>query len=118
MPIPPKIVVDHADDNWIMFKGLTTDEKGTAHYADFTPSEDAFFDEFSSYWLSFVRSYNPNTYKLPRSPEWPTYTANNRTRVVLSEGTVNESGSTVEQEEMSQTVRCAWLGSKYKLLEN
>ena len=77
-----------------------------------TPSEQAFASELIAYWLSFVRSGNPNTHKLDRAPIWPMYTAGRAQRVVLTEGTETKSGSTVETIPTAEQQRCAFVASK------
>lgn len=78
-----------------------------------TPTEDAFAAELIAYWLSFVRSGDPNQYKLSRSPEWPQYKTNSR--IVLQQGPGNAttvSGSFVEEEPEVGKTRCALVGSQ------
>ena len=77
-----------------------------------TPSEQAFASELIAYWLSFVRSGNPNTHKLARAPTWPAYTTSQTQRVVLTEGTETKSGSTVETIPAAERQRCAFVASK------
>lgn len=77
-----------------------------------TPSEDAFAEELIAYWLSFVRSGNPNTHKLARSPAWPAYKASTAQRVVLTEGSAIKSGSTIETIPSAEVKRCAFVVSK------
>lgn len=78
-----------------------------------TPTEDAFAAELIAYWLSFVRSGDPNKYKLLRSPAWPLYKSDSR--IVLQQGpgnTTTVSGSFVENELESEKIRCALVGSQ------
>ena len=77
-----------------------------------TPSEDAFAEELIAYWLSFVRSGNPNTHKLARSPEWPGYKESTAKRIVLTEGSATKSGSTIETIPSAEVDRCAFVVSK------
>ena len=80
-----------------------------------TPSEDAFAEELIAYWLSFVRSGDPNNFKLQRSPVWPAYTLDNKMRVVLQEPRENDtsiSGSYVEGEPLVERERCEFVASK------
>lgn len=85
---------------------------GTTTFSPQTPSDDAFAEELIAYWLSFVRSANPNTYKLARSPEWPAYSTKSLKRMVLTEGTVNKSGSAVETIPSGEMERCAFVAGK------
>lgn len=80
-----------------------------------TPSQMAFAEELIAYWLSFVRSGNPNTHKLARSPVWPQYNTSTAMRVVLTEGSVNASGSTVEAIPSEEVERCAFVASKARV---
>ena len=83
-----------------------------------TPSEDAFAEELIAYWLSFVRSGNPNTFKLPRSPTWPAYEQASGQRIVLTEGSTTKSGSTVESIPSEEVQRCAFVASKFVPQQN
>ena len=80
-----------------------------------TPSEMAFAEELIAYWLSFVRSANPNTHKLPHAPEWPQYHATTSTRVVLTEGSTATTGSTVETIPSPEVKRCLFVASKARV---
>ena len=77
-----------------------------------TPSEKAFASELIAYWLSFVRSGDPNTYKLARSPTWPRYDTASTQRIVLTKGTTGKSGSTIESIPVDEKSRCAFVASK------
>ena len=83
-----------------------------------TPSEDAFAQELIAYWLSFVRTGDPNTFKLARAPQWPLYSPEAVQRIVLTEGTVNTSGSIVETIPISESERCAFVASKTESQQN
>jgi carboxylesterase type B len=101
------------------------------HYASFngsttfnpmTPTEDAFAAELIAYWISFVRSGDPNRYRLSRSPEWPMYRSSNTTsRIVLQQGpgsTTTVSGSFVEAEPEKAKIRCAIVASQVGRQQN
>lgn len=77
-----------------------------------TPTEKAFAKELIAYWLSFVRSGDPNTFKLPQSPIWPQYETSKKERIVLQEGTVTTSGSYTELEPSAESARCDFVKSK------
>ena len=79
-----------------------------------TRTEQEFAKELIAYWLSFVRSGDPNTFKLPQSPTWHQYEASNRARIVLQQGTPTLSGSYVETEANAERARCDFVQSKTK----
>ena len=89
-----------------------------------TPTEDAFAAELIAYWLSFVRSGDPNQYRLSRSPEWPMYksiSSNTTSRIVLQQGsgsTTTVSGSFVEAEPEKAKIRCAIVASQVGRQQN
>ncbi|KAF8556605.1 alpha/beta-hydrolase [Imleria badia] len=108
-------VVAHAAENWMMFDGINTGFNGTGTFTAQTPAELAFASELIAYWLSFVRSANPNTYKLDVSPTWEQYTPLNKVRMVLMQDPKNlttVSGSYVEEEPTVEGDRCAFAISK------
>lgn len=85
---------------------------GTTTFTAMTPTETAFAEELIAYWLSFVRTGNPNTHKLARSPQWPRYTAS-RERIVLQEGlSTSRSGSAIEAEPEAESERCEFVKGK------
>jgi len=80
-------------------------------FSTFNPSEIAFSEELIAYWLSFVRTYNPNTFRLDRAPVWGQYTSKHRNRIVLNEAPVGAdvntvSGSHMEIEGNGAAKRC------------
>lgn len=85
-----------------------------------TPVEKAFAAELIGYWLSFVRSGNPNTFKLDRSPVWPEYFTTGavndlKQRIVLQQDPDNSttvSGNFQEMEPVVESGRCAFVASK------
>ena len=83
-----------------------------------TPSQEDFASELIAYWLSFVRTGDPNTHKLDRSPVWPTYSTTDPARMVLTEGTVTESGSKAETIGSDERARCAFVASKMDEQQN
>ncbi|KIJ63651.1 hypothetical protein HYDPIDRAFT_29443 [Hydnomerulius pinastri MD-312] len=114
-------VVAHASENWMMFDGTNTGYNGTTTFTPQTPAELAFASELIAYWLSFVRSGNPNTYKLEMSPTWEQYTIPNMVRMVLMQDPQNlttVSGSYMEQQPIPETERCAFAISKVMHEEN
>lgn len=87
-------------------------------FSTMTPSENAFAAELIAYWLSFVRTGDPNTFKLERAPTWPTYSTAQSQRMVLTEGTVETSGSSVEAIPEKEQSRCAFVASKAHAQQN
>lgn len=83
-----------------------------------TPSEDAFAEELIAYWLSFVRAGDPNTYKLDRAPTWPAFSANTGQRMVLTEGSTTQTGSSVETIPSGEIRRCAFVAGKATAEQN
>lgn len=80
-----------------------------------TPVENAFAEELIAYWLSFVRSGDPNTFKLDRSPVWPRYHAFDGRRIVLQEDrgkSTTKTGVFIEDEPVNQASRCAVVATK------
>jgi carboxylesterase type B len=82
-----------------------------------TASQKSFAKELIAYWLSFVRSGDPNTYALPGSPKWPTWDNAKYLgrRMVLKQGGTVEldeggvryvSGSKVEIVDGAEVTRC------------
>ncbi|KAI0826129.1 alpha/beta-hydrolase [Irpex lacteus] len=117
-PTGGNTVVEHASENWMMFLGTNTGFNGSTTFSPMTPSEDAFASELIAYWLSFVRSGDPNEFKLARAPTWPTYSPSTARRIVLTEGTEDVSGSTVESIPEKEKSRCAFVASKAGAQQN
>ncbi|OBZ66688.1 Acetylcholinesterase [Grifola frondosa] len=115
VPTSGSSTVGHASENWMMFKGTSTGFNGSTVFQPMRPADEAFAEELIAYWLSFVRAGDPNTYKLARSPMWPSYTINKKERIVLQEGPDNSttvSGSFPEVEPDLETKRCLFVASK------
>lgn len=55
-----------------------------------------------NYWISFVRSLNPNTYRYPDAPEWKPW-GDSRQRLVLQ-----LPNTTMEGVPSNETVHCDW----------
>ena len=132
--------VAHAAENWMMFKGTNTgyvlfypsmfssrlfnkypytSVNGSQTFTQMTPTENAFAAELIAYWISFVRSGDPNQYRLSRSPEWPMYKCTSR--IVLQQGpgaTTTVSGSFIEAEPETDKTRCALVGSQVEQQQN
>ncbi|KAF8903688.1 alpha/beta-hydrolase [Gymnopilus junonius] len=117
---PGAAAVYHASENWMMFRGTSTGLNGTTTFQTQTPTQRAFAEELIAYWLSFVRSGNPNTFKLGRSPKWTSFTSKS-SRIVLTQGpgnTTTVSGSTLEVESSTETARCNLVASQVSAQEN
>ncbi|PVF95506.1 alpha/beta-hydrolase [Serendipita vermifera] len=88
--------VQHSAENWWMFQGSNPGENGTYTLTPFfNQSQQSFAKELIGYWVSFVRSGDPNTFAIPGSPEWPTWGSTKflRRRMVLREGMHEQDGS-------------------------
>ncbi|KAG8786650.1 hypothetical protein FRC19_010850 [Serendipita sp. 401] len=74
-PTQDGTAVQHSAENWWMFQGSNTGVNGTYATTPFTPNQERFSKELMAYWVSFVRSGNPNTHALTGSPSWPKWDA-------------------------------------------
>ncbi|KAG6915818.1 hypothetical protein DXG01_009692 [Tephrocybe rancida] len=120
-PTMSSLGVEHAAENWMMFLGTNPGTNGTTAFTQMTSIETAFAQELIAYWLSFVRSGNPNSHKLARSPEWASYSAKKRSRAVLQQATTDAAGATgsfVEEEGVAETHRCNVIASQAETQEN
>ena len=121
-------LVEHAAENYMLFRGIETGYvppcnrisfhspsvrvNGTGTFHTLNPIQTAFSEELIAYWLSFVRSGDPNTFKLARSPIWPAYGSDQK-RVLLQQGTTStKSGISVEVSDQKVEARCAFVASK------
>lgn len=95
---------------------------GSTTFTGLNEDETAFSEELLAYWLSFVRSGDPNTYKLQRSPQWPSYATGQR--IVLQQranGTfesLGESGVYAEDEPSGELERCAFIATKSEHMQD
>ncbi|KAG1730280.1 Alpha/Beta hydrolase protein [Suillus paluster] len=120
-PNPRFTLVHHAAEMWMMFNGTNTGPNGTAEFTPQTDAQKAFASELIAYWLSFVRTGNPNTYKLPKSPVWGNYNESDPVRMVLMQdlkNSVDVSGSYMEGQPAPQTARCAFAISMAEVCQN
>ncbi|EJD02053.1 alpha/beta-hydrolase [Fomitiporia mediterranea MF3/22] len=104
-------ITEHAAENWMMFLGTNTGTNGSTVFTGLDPVETAFSEELIAYWLSFVRTKDPNTFKLERSPFWPDFSTNKR--AVLQQDQQNETRASsifVEEEDAAKS-RCAFVAS-------
>ncbi|TFK27844.1 EstA protein [Coprinopsis marcescibilis] len=109
----------HASENWMMFRGTNTGFNGTTTFTPLDEAERNFARELIAYWLSFVRTGNPNTHKLSRSPRWPVYKTDSRVRIVLQQAqNIAASGSFVEAEEIGEAGRSAIIASQVDTQQN
>ncbi|KZT28132.1 putative triacylglycerol lipase [Neolentinus lepideus HHB14362 ss-1] len=58
------------------------------------------------YWTSFIRSFDPNTYRYPGSAEWSTWGEQGYQRLLIQ-----SNGTMVEMVPEAQQTRCAYLSS-------
>ncbi|KDR78647.1 hypothetical protein GALMADRAFT_223905 [Galerina marginata CBS 339.88] len=110
---PGESAVGHAAENYIMFRGTRTELNGTTFNA-LSPAESSFAEELIAYWLSFVRSGDPNTFKLSRSPVWSPFMPQH-SRIVLQadpDNTTTISGNFLEKEGAEETKRCDLVASQ------
>ncbi|KAK1235025.1 hypothetical protein PQX77_001762 [Marasmius sp. AFHP31] len=118
-PVLGSSVVAHSAESWMMFNGTKTGNNGTATFTPLDENQLAFSRELIAYWISFVRDYNPNTYKLDGSSEWPGYDATSGSRqMVLRQGKDGDSGSRVENEEAAVKKRCDFVYGKVDKEQN
>jgi carboxylesterase type B len=59
-----------------------------------------------AYWLSFIRTYNPNTFRLPGSPEWEEWDPSDQRRLVIQ-----TNKTRMEVVDPEQRKRCEYLSS-------
>lgn len=109
------------------FVSCTVDRaNGSTTFTGLNDVETAFSEELIAYWLSFVRSHDPNTYKLAHSPDWPEFSKEQR--LVLQQYTEDDvegnvggyhqsGGSYVEEEPEDELKRCEFVASKYEHLQ-
>ncbi|KAF8525551.1 alpha/beta-hydrolase [Hysterangium stoloniferum] len=112
-------IVDHSAENWMMFLGTNTGTNGSTVFTGLNPVETAFSQELIAYWLSFVRSANPSTFRLARSPEWPALSSGKRQ--VLQQDVGNSttvSGIVPEAEPQADVQRCQFYFSLAEVMQN
>ncbi|KAL0946016.1 hypothetical protein HGRIS_012293 [Hohenbuehelia grisea] len=104
--------VQHAAENWVMFKGVNTGNNGTFEFMSLNSTLTAFSHELFDYWLSFVRSKDPNVHRTNGAPVWAPHTMD-RARIVLEDGVeVNGtyvSGCFMETETVREKERCDFI---------
>ncbi|KAJ7108820.1 Alpha/Beta hydrolase protein [Mycena epipterygia] len=113
--------VGHAAENWMMFQGSNTGTNGSGTFSPMTPVETSFAAELIAYWLSFVRAGDPNTFKLPQSPQWTQFSTGEKNRVVLQQDPLNittQSGSFLEEQSSGETERCNFVASQVGVQQN
>ncbi|KAF9483207.1 alpha/beta-hydrolase [Pholiota conissans] len=122
---PGTVAVIHAAENWFMFRGTAPGFNGTIAFQPLTPADTVFAAELIAYWVSFVRSGDPNTFKLATSPSWTPFTAVKSERIVLQEpsgssgvATSAVSGSFLEVEGDEEKERCALVADLVEQLQN
>ncbi|CAA7267478.1 unnamed protein product [Cyclocybe aegerita] len=123
-PTPGAPAAYHASENYMMFQGTSTGSNGTTTFHPLSPSNEAFAAELIAYWLSFVRSGDPNTFKLPHSPVWKQYTPRSARMVLQAgpevsvDGQAVVSGSKLEVEDDKGTARCRLVASQVRGQQN
>jgi carboxylesterase type B len=88
---------------------------GTTTFTGLNAIEEAFAEEMIAYWLSFVRTGNPNTYRLSKSPIWYSYSISNPVRAVLAQEPNNvtkKSGVWLESTPDVESERCRFIATK------
>lgn len=60
-----------------------------------------------AYWTSFIRSYDPNKYRLPGTPKWEPWTKNDYYRRLMFKTNETEMETVPED----QQKRCAYLSN-------
>lgn len=68
--------------------------------------DSALIPTIQAYWTSFIRSKDPNTYKLAASPRWETFGAVDLKRVLFPN---DPQEVRMESVPVDQRVRCAYL---------
>ncbi|KAI5118950.1 hypothetical protein M0805_006296 [Coniferiporia weirii] len=112
-------ITEHAAENWMMFLGTNTGTNGSTVFTGLDRVETAFSEELIAYWLSFVRSENPNTFKLARSPSWPDFSSGIRSVLQQDPGnTTTTSGIYIEDEFAGDSSRCAFVASKVSHMQD
>ena len=124
--------VEHGADDYFLFGGsnpgyetsliithiliiliyFITRLNGTQTFTPINATERSFAEELIAYWTSFIRTGDPNVYKLTTSPVWPRYQTSGRRRMVLQQGTDHGTGSVVESSPSDQIARCDFVASK------
>lgn len=92
---------------------------GVTHTADLTsiwgtsvPPEKELIPTIQSYWTSFIRTYNPNTYRLKDAPEWKPFSADSMLRLHF----VTAANVSMEAVDSEQWQRCSWLQGESRAL--
>ncbi|KAF5373821.1 hypothetical protein D9758_000817 [Tetrapyrgos nigripes] len=133
-PTKGSSAVAHSAESWMMFGGTNTGNNGTSIFTPLSPTDKLFSEELISYWLSFVRTGNPNSFKQARSPYWEKYTTEPlethyqvpmtetdvlpRRRMVLQKDANGDdtaspiSGCFLEREPENEGNRCTFVGTK------
>ncbi|KAL0565379.1 hypothetical protein V5O48_016646 [Marasmius crinis-equi] len=116
-PVLGSAVVAHSAESWMMFNGTRTGNNGTATFSPLDETQLAFSGELIAYWVSFVRDYDPNSFKLSTSPEWVGWGGGEEggRQMVLRQGGEERdrkgSGSYVEDEDQEER-RCDFVARK------
>ncbi|KAL5497992.1 hypothetical protein ACEPAH_2923 [Sanghuangporus vaninii] len=113
-------ITEHAAENWMMFLGTNTGTNGSNVFTGLNNVETAFSEELIAYWLSFVRTKDPNKFRLARSPAWPDFSTGKRAVLQQSQDNVTSttSGIYVEKESAEDTARCLFVASLVDHMQN
>ena len=74
--------------------------------ASYNTTNAAMIPVMQGYWTSFIRTYNPNTYRAPGSPRWVHWNNYNQSRILIQ-----TNASRMETVPPDQQERCAFLSS-------
>ncbi|KAJ8521512.1 hypothetical protein ONZ45_g1814 [Pleurotus djamor] len=112
--------VGHSAENSMLSRGTVgLDFGGAYEVRGLNEVETAFSKELIAYFLSFVRTGNPNTYKLPRSPIWREFTPTDPARVVLqAPSDSTRSGIYMETESENEEKACKVINSKWRTFQH
>ncbi|KAE9388233.1 alpha/beta-hydrolase, partial [Gymnopus androsaceus JB14] len=110
-------VVAHSAESWMMFRGTNTRNNGTSQWSSLSQEDNAFSQELIAYWLSFVRSGDPNIYRLAGTPRWEQYSMGERKWLVLQKKSTG-NGSYMEAEPEKERQRCEFVAGKVEREQN
>lgn len=74
--------------------------------ASYSTTNSATVPVAQAYWTSFIRSFNPNTHRLPGTPEWGAWTLDGYQRLLFQ-----TNATAMETVPDDQKKRCAYLSS-------
>lgn len=86
--------------------GVTHTAESSSIWGTSSSPESALIPTIQGYWASFIRTGDPNKYKLSSAPTWETFSANNMQRIHF---TNDLSNVTMEAVPADQEARCSFL---------